>query len=325
MGYKTDEAGNRIFAPERFNLRKRVFADPSTGAESMKVDGSAGSVDEEVWNGEAAYWSDPSVGSKTAGSKRTGSYGWDTGVTSQGDKVKFTRSSSFQPSSDRVEGWINLQALPAGVDIQARWELSNSGKGSGVVLQDYLAHQDLGVWQPWSIDLADFGLGSESVDEFRLRTLNDDGADYWLDDIRLISGNPSKVFRLAAVGVGEWLLDSLTLIVVAPDTGWNSNAFCHIAGGLQNGLQLRHRDLGASENFWKLIAQNNMELFGQFDPVVDTSYNDTTRQISFVLRPGSATVKITANDVLEFLVKDDLSVLTNVRAFAQVGILVANE
>jgi hypothetical protein len=89
-------------------------------------------------------------------------------------------------------------------------------------------------------------------------------------------------------------------------------------------LQLRHRDLAAGQNFWKLTASKNVELFGQFDPVVDTAYNDNTRQISFVLRPERSTVKITANDVLEFLVKDDLTGLVNVRAFAHVGVVVAN-
>jgi hypothetical protein len=77
-------------------------------------------------------------------------------------------------------------------------------------------------------------------------------------------------------------------------------------------------------NFWKLVATKNIELFGQFDPVVDTSYNDSTRQVSFVLRPGNATVLVTANDVLEFLVKDDLTSLVNARAFAHVGILKAD-
>jgi hypothetical protein len=306
-------------------MRKRVFANPTTGAESMKVDGSAGSLDENVWNGEGSYWADPSVGSKTTGSKRTGTYGWDSGVTSQGDKVKFTRSSSFQPSSDSIEGWINLQALPATVVIQARWELSNSGKGNGVDLMDYLPSQDIGVWQHFSIPIADFNLSTENVDEFRFRTLNDDGADYWLDDIKLVSGSGGKVFRMAAVGIGQWVVESVTLVLVAPDTGWDSNAFCDITGGLANGLQLRHRDLAAGENFWKFICTNNIELFGQFDPVVDTAYNDNTRQISFVLKPGSSTIKVTSNDVLEFLVKDDLTSLVNARAFAHVGVEVAND
>lgn len=309
----------------QYNMRKRVFADPITGAESMKVDGSASTLDEAIWDGEGSYWADPSVGSKTTGSKRTGTYGWDSGTTSQGDKVKFTRSSSFQPSSDSIEGWINLQALPATVVIQARWELSNSGKGNGVDLMDYLPSQDLGVWQHFSIPIADFNLDTESVDEFRLRTLNDDGADYWLDDLKLVSGSGGKVFRMAAVGIGRWITESITLVLVAADTGWDSDAFCDIAGGLANGLQLRHRDLAAGENFWKLICTKNIELFGQFEPVIDTAYNDNTRQISFVLKPGSATVKVTANDVLEFLVKDDLTSLVNVRAFAHVGIEVAND
>jgi hypothetical protein len=115
----------------------------------------------------------------------------------------------------------------------------------------------------------------------------------------------------------------MTLILVAPDTGWNSNAFANIAGGLASGLTLRHRDLALSDNSWRIVCKQNTELFGNFDPVVDTAYNDGTRQISFVLRPDPATVVITANDVLEFVVKDDLTGLTNLRAFAEVGVVVA--
>ncbi|UCH26698.1 MAG: hypothetical protein JSV66_03355, partial [Trueperaceae bacterium] len=225
----------------QYNMRKRVFADPVTGAESMNVDGSTDTLDEAVWDGESTFWADPTIGSKTAGAARTGSFGWDTGVTAQNNEVKFTRSTPFQPSSDAIEGWINLQALPAGVVIQGRWELANSAKGNGVDLMDYLPSQDLGVWQHWSIPIADFNLPAEKVDEFRFRTLNAGGADYYLDDIRLASGNGGKTFRMAAVGVGEWLLEAVTLILVAADTGWDSNAFCNIAGGLANGLQLRHR------------------------------------------------------------------------------------
>jgi hypothetical protein len=309
----------------QFNMRKRVFANPTTGAESMKVDGSAGTLDENVWDGDGSYWADPTIGSKTTGSKRTGTYGWDTGVTAQNNEVKFTRGTPYQPSSDSIEGWINLRALPATVILQGRWELDNSAKGNGIDLMDYLPSQDLDVWQHWSIPIADFNLPAENVDEFRFRTLNAGGAHYWLDDIKLVSGSGGKTFRMAAVGIGQWVLESVTLVLVAADTGWDSNAFCDIAGGLANGLQLRHRDLTAGSNFWKLICTKNIELFGQFDPVVDTTYDDGTRQISFVLKPGKATVKVTANDVLEFLVKDDLTSLVNARAFAHVGIVVANE
>lgn len=309
----------------QYNMRKRIFADPVTGAESMKVDGSAGTLDEAVWDGESSFWTDPSIGSKTTDSKRTGSYGWDSGATSQNDEVKFTRSAVFQPSSDSIEGWINLQALPAVVVIQCRWELANIAKGNGIDLMDYLPSQDIDVWQHFSIPITDFNLPAENVDEFRFRTLNDAGADYWLDDIRLVSGSGGKIFRMAAVGVGQWIVESITLVLVVSDSGWNSDAFCNIAGGLANGLQLRHRDLAVGENFWKLICTKNIELFGQFDPVVDTAYNDNTRQISFVLRPRSATIKVTANNVMEFLVKDDLTSLTNARAFAHVGIEVAND
>ncbi len=72
--------------------------------------------------------------------------------------------------------------------------------------------------------IADFNLPAENVDEFRIRTRDVAGAHYYLDDIRLVSGNGGKVFRLAAVGIGEWLVGSITLVLVAADTGWDSDA-----------------------------------------------------------------------------------------------------
>ena len=314
--------GSRTVGERILRMRKKVFENIVDGGESMKVDGSAGSLDEGVWNGDDSYWSDPSIGSKTTGSKRTGTYGWDTGATSLNDEVKFTRSSAFQPSSDAIEGWINLQALPATCEIQARWELSNVAKGNGVLVTDYLETQDLGVWQFFSIPLSDFNLPAENVDEFRFRTRQVAGADYWLDDIRLVSGGGAKRFRVAPGGSAQWLLGNVTLVLVAADTGWANDAFCNIAGGLADGLVLRHRDEAESNNFWRVLCKKNLQLFGQFDPVVDTAYDDSTRQISFVLNPWPASVVITANDVLEWVVKDDLTSLVDIRAFAQVGVII---
>jgi hypothetical protein len=307
----------------RYSLRKRVFEHSTSGAESMKVDGSSGTIDENVWNGEGSYWADPTIGSKTTGSKRTGTYGWDTGVTAQNDEVKFTRSTPFQPTSDAIEGWINLQAYPAGVEIQGRWELAGVTKGNGVDLMDYLESQDLGVWQHFSIPLSDFNLPAENVDEFRFRTKNVAGADYYLDDITLNSGGGSQKFRLVVPSGAEWIVGSITLVLVAGDSGWNSNAFANIAGGLANGLTLRHRDLVEGENQWKVVCKKNIHLFGHFDPVIDTTYNDNQRQISFVLRPSPADIIVTENETLELLVKDDLTSLTDLRAFAHVGVVKA--
>lgn len=307
--------------PARYGLRKRVFEHVTTGAESMKVDGASGTVDENVWDGEGSYWADPSVGSKTTGSKRTGTYGWDSGVTALNDEVKFTRSSSFQPSSDVLAGWINLQAYPSGVEIQGRWELAGATKGNGVDLMDYLESQDLGVWQYWEIPIADFNLGTEYVDEFRFRTKNVAGADYWLDDIQLKSGGGNEKFRLVVPANAEWIVGAVTLVLVSGDSGWNSNAFANIAGGLAAGLTMRHRDLVAGENFFKVVCKKNIHLFGHFDPVIDTTYNDNLRQISFVLKPDPAIIMVKENEVLEFLVKDDLTSLTDLRAFAHVGVV----
>jgi hypothetical protein len=319
-----DLDGNAIVSIGRPKLKKKTFQSIVDGGESMKVDGSAGTLDENVWDGEGAFWADPTIGTKTAPAARTGAFGWDSGVTNQNDEVKFTRSAAFQPSSDSIEGWINLQALPAGVDIQARWELAGVTKGNGVVLEDYLSSLDTGLWQHFSIPLADFNLPAENVDEFRFRTRFAAGAHYFLDDLTLNSGSGGKTFRIAPGGSAKWEVGSVTLILVAGDTGWGSNAFLNIAGGLANGLTLRHRDLATPQNLSKLVMKNNIELFGNFDPVVDTAYNDSTRQISFVLRPDPASLIVTANDVLEFLVKDDLTALVNARAYAHVGVL-ANE
>ena len=119
--FETDSQGNPIAADSQYNTKVVCFKESSTDNYSMAVD-AAVDVEQVIWDGEGSYWSDPSIGSKVAGSAHTGSYGWDSGVTSLGAEVMWDRGTKYDPPGDHVEFWLRLTALPDTSQLQARWE-----------------------------------------------------------------------------------------------------------------------------------------------------------------------------------------------------------
>ncbi len=62
-----------------------------------------------------------------------------------------------------------------------------------------------------------------------------------------------------------------------------------------------------------------MELFGRYHPQDDIEFADGTLLVGFMVKPGKASIAVTDDDVLEFVVRDDLSALSAARAFAHFG------
>ena len=71
---------------------------------------------------------------------------------------------------------------------------------------------------------------------------------------------------------------------------------------------------------WKFICKNNAQLFGQFHPQDDVNFADGTLLMGFMVKPGKASVRITDDDVLEFVVRDDLSSISEMRAYCHFGV-----
>jgi hypothetical protein len=78
--------------------------------------------------------------------------------------------------------------------------------------------------------------------------------------------------------------------------------------------------LSTAEVLWSLNSKDNVDLFGRFHPQDDIIFADSVMLIGFMIKPGKASVVVTDDDVLEFVVRDNLSTITQGRAFAHYGV-----
>lgn len=316
---QTDGQGNPIAAGAQYNAKVLDFIESTTDNVSLAVNAAA-DVDENIWDGEGSYWSDPSVGSKVAGAAHTGSYGWDSGTTGLGDEVMWDRGAKYDPPGDSVEFWIRFTALPSTSQIQARWEDNGTVKGDGVaIIGAYDITRDLNVWQYVSIPMADFNLDGDDVDQFRLRTTIAAGARYDVDEVKLVTNANNRTFQVRPGTSQRWRLTRVRLVLGAPSgAGWGVHDFGSVLGGLANGLSLRHRNLSGSTNQWRLITRFNYGLWGQYEIVSDVTLG-STRQLVAEFDPNPSDVIIDNDNPLEYLVRDDLSGLSVAQAYAVVG------
>jgi len=177
------------------------------------------------------------------------------------------------------------------------------------------------VWQQVSIPIDDFGL-TDDVAKLNLRCNNVDGQHLWYDDFELVAsdgGGPYK-FRVSAPTGFIYHVERVALVVSGPDSGWDDTSFANIAGGLSRGLLICYKKLG-DETYWKINYKNNAELFGQLQVINDTSFSGGDRQFVFALEPQlSSVVLVDDDEVIDILVRDDLSSIGNLRAFLHFGI-----
>lgn len=115
-------------------------------------------------------------------------------------------------------------------------------------------------------------------------------------------------------------MSMLVLKISGPSSGWTSDAFATIAGGIVNGLVLRQRRLSDSETLWKFITRNNDELGGFYHPQDAITWANEEMTLGFMIKPGKASVVITDDEVLEFVVRDNLSGISSMRAYLHYGI-----
>lgn len=332
MGYNKDASGNRITSLKELALGNTRFLRVDDGTALMNIDGAPAGTPLIVWNGTGAGdtggdWTAGGDGSETAGSMRTGTNGWDTGERTNGDATTFsTTAFDIQASYDSLSFWMNPQRKDAGTTLRLRWYHEGGTEGTVVIVDNYVSNFDIGVWQKVTIPLADFALPpSQLVDELQVQ-YQSNGPKYeqfYFDDIELNptgAGGGPYVFQVAAPDANtQYHLSMLVFVMSAPGSGWDPNTFGNQTA-LDNGLLLRHRRISTAEVLWSFNAKDNTDLFGRYHPQDDVTFSDGTLLIGFMVKPGKASVIVTADDVLEFVVRDDMSGLSSARAFAHYGV-----
>jgi len=331
---RTAADGTPEFATRALVLGRDSFKRTDDGTELMNIDGRAAGAADVMWNGTGAGdtggdWAASSVGASTGvestESKRSGTNGWDTTVTSQNDQTVLDNGSSVDVvgTYSALEFWMQPKAYPPGSNLRLRWvDGSNNLVGNQVNVSSYVSNFDLDSWQQVSIPIADFNLTGD-VQKLQIRYRAAAGQHFWFDDFDLInlSGGGPYRFRFAAPDSNTIYHMSMAVVMVAaPSSGWNINNFANIVGGLSRGVILRQRKISTSEVIWKFIVKDNLELFGQFHPQEDIVFADDNLLMGFMVKPGKSSVLVTDDDVLEVVVRDDLSTITDMRAYCHYGV-----
>jgi hypothetical protein len=331
MGYNRTVDGTQIFASQRLTLGQSKFVEVDDGYESLALNGSSGGSVTVVWNGTGAGdtggdWTLSDDGTETAAAMRSGTNGLDSGERTNNDKTTFTTSPAFdvEASYDSISFWMNPQLKEANTDLMVRWFNGAGSVGSLLNVENYVSNFDIGVWQKVTIPLADFNLSGGLIDNFKF-VYSGQGPkkqQYYFDDIELngVSGLGPYVYRVEADGYNVYHIDQVCLVLVTNDSGWNSDDFTNITGGLETGVIVRHFRKSDSTVLWSVVLKNNMDLFGRLTATNDATFLDSEHLMTFELNPGSAKVLVTDDDVLDIVVSDDLSSLTNFRAFVHYGI-----
>jgi hypothetical protein len=313
-----------------WTLGRNAFKRHDDASEQMNIDGRATGDTEVFWNGTGAGdsggdWAASGTGSETAGSMHSGTNGWDTGVMAENDDVIWDHGSEVDVAGgySEIRFWVQPKAFPNGSRPKLKWfDSANDAVGEAVRLDDYAENMDLDEWQQIAIPIADFNLGAD-VQKLRLEARNTAGQHYWLDDIELVDADGSGPYRFefAAPDANTvYHVSMIVLLIGAPSSGWNSDAFGSIAGGLGQGLVLRHRDTEAEDMLWRLVVKDNLGLFGYFHPQDDVVFADDVMVVGFMIKPGRASIKVTDKQILQFVVRDDLSSLSNMRAYVHYGV-----
>jgi hypothetical protein len=322
--------GSAVVGERNLALGRSSFKRVDNGTEIMNIDGRAAGSPVNVWNGTGgsdagADWTRSGVGSEaTAADSGSGTNGLDTGSTSQNDVFTFDNESMIDVVGTYDDLTFKLQpkAFPIGSRFRCAFlDSADVQVGNWVRIDQQVPNMDLDVWQTVTIDIAQFGL-TGNVQKLRFQVRTTSGQQYYLDDIGLVAsagGGPYR-FRAAPLDATEhWHMSMLVLKISGAEAGWDDTAFGTIAGGLTHGLVLRQRRLSEGDVLWKFTTRDNDELGGFFHPQDSIVWANGIMTLGFMVKPGKASVVVTDDDVLEFVVRDDLRGISKMRAYLHYG------
>lgn len=320
----SSEDGTLLTGKQQLKLGRSAFQRTDDASENMAINGD-NDASTGVWNGDTTYWTLEAQGTPQTYAAHTGTYGLDSGVRTAGQDTRFDSgvNQDIAGTYDSVSFWMQPKAFPNAARLDIKWKTTAGGTpGTKLSVADYVTNFDLDAWQKVTIPIADFALGAD-VGQLELTYAVKGGQQFYFDEFFLNSGGGGpKLFRCQSPTGFKWHVEAMTIVVAAGDSGWDSGAFCNIAGGLANGLLVQHKNIGvAPETFWGLNAKDNSEMFGQFEIINNVDFAGTDLMIVFALKPDlSSVILVDDDDVLDILVRDNLSTLSKVRAFLHYGV-----
>jgi len=180
---------------KEFNSTTIFFTNETHGA-ALNVDATAGGNADEIHDGtDNPYWTGSTISGTWTFDDATynhtggGAKSVDASATTGGDEALFTRGVPMDISGYvSLSGWIYITKWGATgtkhVEVRAR--LAGVNVGTAVNIDDYVDTGTLGAWLKFVIPKGALGLGTQTIDELVVHTVNAGGVspDYYLDDLQ---------------------------------------------------------------------------------------------------------------------------------------------
>lgn len=326
MGYKTTADGSRISANPDWRLGQSKFLRTDNGTAGMNVDGRAEGTPDVVWNGDETAWTLEAQGAAETYAAHDGTYGLDSGLRTVGQDTRFDSgvNQDIAGTYGVLQFWMQPKAYPTGADFRVRFKTEGGNNpGNTLSIEDYVTDMDLDVWQHVQIPIADFALSADVAQvEFEYGVKGQQ--QFWLDEFELIPGGGQGgpfLFRVAAPdAVSIYHVSRLAITLAEENSDWTSGNFTNL-DELASGLLLRHVDLAAEgEVLWSINFKTNMDLMGRLTIENDVLFANGEHLFTMTLDPLSSSIIVTDTKVLEWVVRDNLSTINNLRAFVQYGV-----
>ncbi len=315
--------GTPLVARQQLILGRAPFQNVVGASEDLAISGINTSSD-LIWDGDASGWTLEAQGTAETYAQHSGTYGLDSGSRTVGQATRFSSGANqdIGGSYDTVSFWMQPKAFKVNSSLDILWKtLAGGTPGTRLSVNDYVSNFDLDTWQKVTIPIDDFALGAD-VAKLELVYADQGPQPFYFDEFSLNSGGDGpQTFRVSSPTGQIWHVERLIIVIAAGEAGWDSGSFGDIASGLPNGFLLKYHKIGVeTETYWTLNCRTNVELFGNYNISRDVAFADNEIMVVLSLEPVlSSVILVDDDEVLDLIVRDDLSNLARLRAFLHFG------
>lgn len=311
------ESGTQILRP---------FANDTFGLEQA-INGSGAGTLTTVHDGgdSSAFTASAVVGTwdfASATQANTGTASIDATGTRNGDIASFTNSTLNVGDYEAFRGFIFIESWPSSGSKNFSFQLYSGGApiGSPVNLNVYVDTNNLSNWQLFEIPMQDFGITDPTFDAVWLTVLDSGRGNApaaYFDDLSFVGAatGGGAVYSIAPPADETWVIRKMKWTAVGPaSTKWDE--FFGITE-LTNGYQLAFLNKGATVQ--SFTAHNLFEMMEY--PTVTTNVLDGVStnifEVIFTFENKDLVLQGALEQSIECRIRDDLSGITKLRAFAE--------
>lgn len=320
--------------PYRVGDVELKFMTNETYGIDINQDGTSSGTPEKIHNGtDSVEWTASALSGvwdfASTTYAKTGTKSVDAIATTSNNEAQFETGTPVDMSGYvALSGWIYVTGWSIGgtKEVELRARLAGVDVGNLIPLSMYINELDLGRWMKFTIPKADFGLAAQSIDQLVVKTIdvgNGAAPDYYLDDIQWEEAGGPIIFTLEPDAGTKFYIEKAvdfgvsnvsSILADASMQNVSYDKFCG-ATALTTGI-VSTVTLDGVTSFAGVFSQNSdilqipgIDLKSGGDGT-NTWYQFTTTYSPPLILDG------TRGDKLQYIISDDLSVLTQYRFVA---------